>query len=201
MTPTPSHPWMTNGQPIPIPVWKSSDHVMRALGCAAILMPAQVRRDMKGTLDIRPEDPAQADVINLIAASDEYLASLYPAESNHSLDIASLGRPEVTFFVARLDGKAVGCGAILRDKKEYAEIKRMFVARDARGTGVGRRILEKLEAAAIEQGYTMLRLETGVSQPEAIALYRSSGFVEIEPFGDYMADPLSIFMEKRLSDK
>ncbi|HUY26316.1 MAG TPA: GNAT family N-acetyltransferase [Candidatus Binataceae bacterium] len=152
-------------------------------------------------LDIQPEDPAQPDVISLIAASDEYLASLYPAQSNHSLDIASLGRPEVTFFVARLDGKAVGCGAISRRKKEYAEIKRMFVARNARGTGVGRRVLKTLEAAAFEQGYRVLRLETGISQPEAIGLYRSAGFVEVEPFGDYMADPLSIFFEKRLTDK
>ncbi|MHB8382122.1 MAG: GNAT family N-acetyltransferase [Candidatus Binataceae bacterium] len=158
-------------------------------------------RQAKGALDIRPEDPTQADVIRLIAASDEYLASLYPAESNHSLDIASLGRPEVTFLVARLDGRAIGCGAIIRRKKEHAEIKRMFVARDARGTGVGRRILEKLERTAFEQGCRMLRLETGVSQPEAIGLYRSAGFVEGEPFGDYTRDPLSIFMEKRLSDK
>jgi len=86
-------------------------------------------------LDIRPENPDQEDVITLIAASDEYLASLYPAESNHSLDIASLARPEVTFFVARIDGKAVGCGAISCRKKEYAEIKRMFVAHNARETG------------------------------------------------------------------
>jgi len=152
-------------------------------------------------LDIRPENPAQADVIRLIAASDEHLASLYPPESNHALDIASLGRPDVTFFVARLDGKAVGCGAISRRKKEYAEIKRMFVARDARGTGVGRRVLRTLEAAAFEQGYRVLRLETGISQPEAIGLYRSAGFFEVELFGEYMADPLSIFMEKRLIDK
>jgi putative acetyltransferase len=154
----------------------------------------------KPALEIRPENPAQPDVISLIAASDEYLASLYPPASNHSLDIASLARPEVTFFVARLEGKAVGCGAISR-QKDYAEIKRMFVARDARGTGVGRRILTTLEAAAFEQGYTVLRLETGVSQPEAIGLYRSAGFVEVEPYGDYVADPLSIFMEQKLSDK
>ncbi|MHB8382053.1 MAG: GNAT family N-acetyltransferase [Candidatus Binataceae bacterium] len=148
-----------------------------------------------------PGDPAQADVISLIAASDKYLASLYPAESNHSLDIVSLGGSEVTFFVARIDGKAVGCGAIVCPEKQYAEIKRMFVAADARGSGVGRRILRKLETEAFEQGYRVLRLETGVSQPEAIGLYRSAGFIEIEPFGDYVADPLSIFMEKRLSDR
>jgi putative acetyltransferase len=152
-------------------------------------------------LDICPENPDQEDVITLITASDEYLASLYPAESNHSLDIASLARPEVTFFVARLDGKAVGCGAISCRKKEYAEIKRMFVAHHARGTGVGRRVLNTLEEAAFKQGYRVLRLETGVSQPEAIGLYRSAGFVEVEPFGDYKADPLSTFMEKRLSDE
>ncbi|HYA35023.1 MAG TPA: GNAT family N-acetyltransferase [Candidatus Binataceae bacterium] len=150
------------------------------------------------TIDIRTESPNQSEVVTLIAASDAYLASLYPAESNHLADVETLSRPEVTFLVARMAGKAVGCGAILRRGREYAEIKRMFVAPEARGIGLGRLILDKLERAASEQELKILRLETGIRQPEALALYRSAGFDEIEPFGDYVADPLSVFMEKRL---
>jgi len=55
-----------------------------------------------------------------------------------------------------------------------------------------------VEAAAIARGAGLLRLETGTRQPEAIGLYRATGYVEIQPFGSYRADPLSIFMEKRL---
>ena len=74
----------------------------------------------------------------------------------------------------------------------------MFVSPAARGRKLGRRLLQKLEAVAAERGATKLRLETGGKQPEALALYASSGFVEIGPFGKYGPDPLSIFMEKPL---
>jgi uncharacterized protein len=80
------------------------------------------------------------------------------------------------------------------------EIKRMFVDPAARGRQVGRRLLEKLEEIAREGGATALRLETGIKQPEAIALYRSCGFVEIVAFADYQPDPLSVFMEKPMTN-
>jgi putative acetyltransferase len=68
----------------------------------------------------------------------------------------------------------------------------------ARGQGLGKKLLDNIESTARERRLGCLRLETGIRQPEAIQLYRSSGFVEIEPFGDYMPDPLSLFMEKPL---
>ncbi|HYE00550.1 MAG TPA: GNAT family N-acetyltransferase [Alphaproteobacteria bacterium] len=148
---------------------------------------------------IATETPDQPEVLALLAQSDAYMAALYPAESNHLLDIAALLRPEVTFLVARLDGRAVGCAALVRCGADWAEIKRMFVDPAARGHKLGRRLLQALEAAASEQGIAILRLETGISQPEALALYRTAGFAEIEPFGDYKPDPLSLFMEKRLA--
>ena len=80
-----------------------------------------------------------------------------------------------------------------------AEIKRMFVVPEARGRGAGRRLLERLIEAARAEGITVLRLETWVKQPEAIGLYRAAGFEDIGPFGSYAADPLSLFMEKRLA--
>jgi putative acetyltransferase len=81
---------------------------------------------------------------------------------------------------------------------EYGEIKRMFVRADARGLKIGRRLLAALEAQARREGLTVLRLETGIYQPEAHALYRAVGFSESGPYGGYAPDPLSIFMEKRL---
>jgi len=149
-------------------------------------------------IDLAIESPDQEEIHALLEASDTYMAELYPAESNHMLDVSALCRPEVTFIVARMDGRAVGCGAIVESMEGWAEIKRMFVSPRARGHNIGRRLLQKLEATAIEKGLPRLRLETGTKQPEALALYRSAGFVEIGPFGKYAPDPLSLFMEKRL---
>jgi putative acetyltransferase len=150
-----------------------------------------------GALAISVERPDQADVAPLLAASDAYAASLYPAESNHLLAPDALLGPAVTFFVARAAGRAVGCGALVR-KDGYGEIKRMFVAEAARGQGAGRYLLAAIEAAARAAGLDILRLETGIRQPEALQLYRTSGFRDSGPFGEYGPDPLSVFMEKAL---
>ena len=131
------------------------------------------------SLRLQIEDPDSPEVRALLESSAAYAAGLYPAESNHMLDLQALRRPSVTFVVARLDGHAVGCGAIVRSGEDWVEIKRMFVDPAARGQQVGRRLLEKLEEIARESGATALRLETGIKQPEAIGLYRSPrGFVE-----------------------
>ncbi|HEY6922362.1 MAG TPA: GNAT family N-acetyltransferase [Steroidobacteraceae bacterium] len=149
-------------------------------------------------IDLAIESPDQPEIHALLEASDTYMAELYPAESNHMLDVSELCRPEVTFLVARVEGRAMGCGAIVESAEGWAEIKRMFVSPLARGRSLGRRLLQKLEETAISKGIPLLRLETGIKQPEALALYRSAGFVEIEPFGKYRPDPLSLFMEKPL---
>ena len=147
---------------------------------------------------ITREDPDQPEIRALLAASDSYMAALYPAESNHLLDVTALRQANVRFLVARLDGAAVGCGAIVRSSEDWAELKRMFVSPAARGQRLGRRLLDALEGLARDSGATRLRLEMGIHQPEALALYRSAGFEEIGPFGAYLPDPLSLFMEKRL---
>ena len=146
---------------------------------------------------IQIESPRADGVAELIAALDGYLSSLYPPSSNHFLDLGQLSRPDVRFFVARRDGTPLACGA-LRIDAGYGEVKRMYVAPRARGQGWGRAILETLEAEAARAGLGLMRLETGIHQAEAIALYRSSGYVDCPPFGEYQADPLSRFMEKRL---
>ncbi len=142
-------------------------------------------------------DPNDPQVTRMIADSDRYYADLYPAESNHLLEPASLRARNVSFFVAR-DGEAVcGFGAIVATPPS-GEIKRMYVDRSARRRGIGRDLLMAIERRARELQLGHLRLETGVRQPEAIALYAAHGFTEIGPFGDYKPDPLSIFMEKAL---
>lgn len=147
------------------------------------------------------EDPDQADIIELLRASDVLMAELYPTESNHLLDVAALQRPEVTFFVVREAGAAVGCGAWVRRDARGAELKRMFVTPAARGRRLGRGVLQAIEADAQKAGIAEMKLETGVLQPEALGLYRSNGYVECAPFAPYQFDPLSVFMSKMLGSE
>ncbi|NNG25404.1 GNAT family N-acetyltransferase [Telluria aromaticivorans] len=147
---------------------------------------------------INAETPDQLDVRAMLDKLDAYCASLYPAESNHLMDIASLLAGDVLFLVARdVDGAAVGCAALVR-REGYGEIKRMVVDETRRGRGTGRKLLEQLATFARMSGVNTLKLETGIHQPEAIGLYERFGFVRCEPFGDYGPDPLSLFMEKPL---
>jgi putative acetyltransferase len=144
------------------------------------------------------ENPTAGDVLALLRQSDAYHASLYPAASNHLMSADELVRDNVRFLVARSAGVAVGCGALLIGPEREAEIKRMFVATHLRGRQLGRQILVALESQALAEAVGILRLETGVRQPAALALYRSHGYIERGPFGSYAADPLSTFFEKRL---
>jgi putative acetyltransferase len=151
-------------------------------------------QDNAATLAIESAD--QPEVQALLRQSDAYMAGLYPAESNHLVDVGVLCASNARFLVARLDGAAVGCGALIVGADGEAEIKRMFIAPQARGTGLGRRILEALEGAGRAEGMRVIRLETGVRQPEALGLYRRLGYRERGPFGSYKPDPLSTFFEK-----
>ena|SRR5688572_30539754 len=148
---------------------------------------------------IARESPRQNDVVALVRQSDALMQSLYPAESNHLVDIDQLAAPQVHFFVARENGRALGCGAFVLGADGHAEMKRVFVSPAARGKGVARALMKALEREAAQRGVTLMQLETGIKQPEAIALYRKFGYAERGPFGSYKSDPLSLFMEKRLA--
>jgi putative acetyltransferase len=150
------------------------------------------------TISIALETPRQDVVLDLLARSDAYSKALYPPESNHLIDTNALAQPNVRFYVARLSGAALGCGALVLGLDGQAELKRMFVDEQARGRGIGRLLLETLEATALRESVRLIQLETGVSSHEALALYRRSGYRERGPFGSYWADPLSIFMEKEI---
>jgi GNAT superfamily N-acetyltransferase len=97
-----------------------------------------------------------------------------------------------------VDGLDVACGGVCRYDAATAEIRRMYVLPAHRGSGFSRLMLAALEDEARGLGYNRVRLETGVHQQEALALYRSSGFEEIPRYGPYVDDELSVCFEKRL---
>jgi putative acetyltransferase len=114
------------------------------------------------------------------------------------VDVDALAASDALFLVARRNGELLGSIAFRIIAPGHAEIKRMFVRTQARGNGVGRRLLEALEDAARQRNVDHISLETGIRQPEAIGLYRASGYRDCPPFGTYTPDPLSLFMTKRL---
>ena len=143
-------------------------------------------------------DPAEPSVRVLIEELDQYMIPLYPVESNHLLDIETLRQPEMRFFAASVDDEVVGCGGCwLHDG--YAEIKRVYVSPKARGLGLAKKLMQRIEAEAVAHDKLVARLETGIHQPEALGLYRAIGYADRGPFGDYAEDPNSVFMEKALA--
>lgn len=154
--------------------------------------------DRPADIVIAREPPRQPEVEALVRELDRLMESLYPAESNHLLDMSTLEKPDIRFFVARRGGTAVGCGAYRVLDRRHGEIKRMFVSPSQRGTGLGRAILAHIEAQARAEGVERLSLETGIFQPEALGLYRAAGYLDGNPFGSYRFDPLSAFLTKPL---
>ena len=134
----------------------------------------------------------------MISELESELDPLYPRTSRHGYSVDELLRKGVAFFVTRHEGAAAGCGGVQVYGTEYGEIKRMYVRPGFRGLGLGTRMLERLAAHGRAQGVSVLRLETGIYQLEAIALYERFGFRRVAPFGAYRADPLSVFYEMRI---
>jgi putative acetyltransferase len=149
-------------------------------------------------ITIAPESPATPDGRALIAELDAYLIPLYPPASHHGYPVEKLLAEAVDFFVVRVAGAAAGCGAVKIFPADYAELKRMFVRPSFRRLGLGRKMIAYLEAFSLQKGIRIIRLETGISQPEAIGLYERMGYTRIGPFGEYQPDPLSYFYEKRV---
>jgi putative acetyltransferase len=130
---------------------------------------------------------------------DEHLQSmraLSPPESVHALDLEKLRRPEITFWSAWEGEVLLGCGALLELDRRHGEVKSMRTPEARRRTGAGRALLAHIIDAARARGYERLSLETGAVAAFAPAhrLYESAGFTRTGPFGDYAADPNSVFM-------
>jgi putative acetyltransferase len=152
----------------------------------------------ENTLEIAPEALAGAVAAALIADLNAELSALYPepGATHFHLDPGEVAPGAGAFLVARLRGRPVGCGALRRLREatlvrevgpQVGELKRMYVAPEARGLGIGRALLIRLEAEARTLGLERLVLETGTRQTEALALYRRAGFTDIPPYGEYAA--------------
>jgi putative acetyltransferase len=149
----------------------------------------------------KPVAPDSAGARRLLGLSDQYLSSLYPPETNHLESVAALQQPHVYFLGIEHAGELVACGAakLMNYDAPYGEIKRVYVLQEHRGKGYARNIMLALEAWLRNQGVGVIRLELGISQPEALGLYGSLGYRERGPFGTYDGNPFSIFMEKLLA--
>jgi len=150
------------------------------------------------TVRIERADPMGPDARALVAELDAYLDALYPPENNYLLDTAALAAPEVRFWLARDGDRPLGCVALKRLPDSDGELKRMYVRPAARGSGLGCRLLGTVEAEARSLGLRRILLETGTDQPEAIRLYRAAGYLPCEPWGDYRADPLNLYLARTL---
>ncbi len=115
---------------------------------------------------------------------DRRFADGFDPDISISADVDELTEPAGLLLVARLHGKAIGCGALKFHHDQPAEIKRMWVGPSARGLGLGRRLLRELEQRAAERGANAVRLETNGTLVEAIGLYRSAGYTEVPAFND-----------------
>jgi putative acetyltransferase len=145
---------------------------------------------------------ATPEVHELIGELNDVLGAAYESHQRHGLSIVQLFGPNVRFFLARLDGLAVGCGGVAVFD-DYAEVKRMYTRPAARGRGVAKALLYRIEDEARGANKSVLRLETGTYQKEAIGLYEHMGFRPRGPFGPYAAMlacniETSLFFEKIL---
>jgi putative acetyltransferase len=150
------------------------------------------------SVTIAPEQPDAADARTLIAELEAHLEPLYPRASRHGYSVEQLLAEGVAFFLIRENGVPAGCGGVKLVGSEYAELKRMYVRPQFRGTGLAKLMLKHLTGYVEGRGIRLLRLETGIHQLAAIALYERMGFRRMPPFGAYLEDPLSRFYEKRL---
>jgi putative acetyltransferase len=153
---------------------------------------------MKVTVEAEPFD--SEDASRLVEALDAHLSSRYSPDQRFgpNLKPQHLAPGLGTFLVARTDGRAIGCGAVRRLDGETFEVKRMYVEPSARGLGVAKQILDRLEADAIALGAHRLVLETGVRQAEAIGLYRQAGYRQVDCWGEYLTSETSVCFEKRI---
>ena len=145
---------------------------------------------------------ATDEVRDLINELDRGLSCEYPPEQRHGLSLDSIFQPHVRFFVARLDGVAVGCGGVALFAT-FGEVKRMYVRESVRGRGIASALLTQIELETKNSGLELLCLETGERQFPAMRLYERAGFRRCDAFGQYasmapQAIATSVFFQKQL---
>jgi putative acetyltransferase len=145
---------------------------------------------------------ATEEVRLLIGELDAALSAEYTPEQQHGLALDAIFQPHVRFFLARLDGAAVGCGGVALFS-DFAEVKRMYLRDPARGQGVADAMLARIEQEVRDAGLSLLRLETGDRQVAAMRFYARAGFQRCPAFGAYalmapQSIATSVFFEKRI---
>jgi len=154
--------------------------------------------------EVRPVPYDHPDVAALIARVQEFYTERYGGPDDDPMEAAMFAPPQGAFFVGYLGGEPVATGAWRHAGVERlgsdasAEIKRMYVVPEQAGRGLARAMLAHLERTAAEAGYDVLVLATGLRQPEAMALYESSGYESIRPYGHFEHSELGRAYAKRL---
>jgi len=160
-----------------------------------------------GELQIRQVGYDHPDVGHLITLVQGEYVKRYGGPDESPIDPLDFRPPDGLFAVGYLDGNPVASGGWRRHPGDHpatgwaspaAELKRMFVLDGYRGAGFARAMLGYLEQEAALAGVRWLVLETGDQQPEAIALYHSSGYQPVPPFGHYADSPSSVHLGKEL---
>ncbi|MBK7598698.1 MAG: GNAT family N-acetyltransferase [Acidobacteria bacterium] len=147
-------------------------------------------------MNIKTDDLRHPAIHALLSEHLQNMHEISPPESVHALDLEKLRAPEITFWTAWENDLLLGCGALKELDRKHGEVKSMRTQVSHRRTGAGRAILAHIIEVAKERGYERLSLETGSAEAfkPAQKLYESFGFRYCEPFGDYTADPNSVFM-------
>lgn len=138
-----------------------------------------------GCVEIRVVAYGHPDAVALIERVQQEYVVRHGDVDGTPVDSAQFAEPRGLFLVGHLDGAPVACGGWRARGDGVAELKRMYVAPAARGRGAARAILAELERTAREAGHHKIILETGLRQPEAIALYTSAGYTPVPRFGYY----------------
>ena len=146
-------------------------------------------------------NPDRPDVRQLIDHADSLMLAMYPPQSNHLDGIEELTKPNVCFAGVFIDQQLAGIGAVKIHYADppYGEIKRVFVNPKFRGRKLAIKLMAYLENHLIRKKIALVRLETGDKQTEAIGLYKKLDYKIRGPYGEYIEDPLSVFMEKELT--
>lgn len=153
-----------------------------------------------GPMDIRPDDLTGAQVIQLLSEHLRDVARHSPPESVHALDLDGLHQPGITFWSVWEGDELMGCGALRQLDDKHGEIKSMRTSSAHLRKGVAAQLLQHIIEEACRRSYRRLSLETGSAQAFAPArrLYARFGFEPCGPFADYVEDPCSVFMTRKM---
>jgi GNAT superfamily N-acetyltransferase len=169
------------------------------------VLPAKITghtwRVIVARMSIRIEPRRLSELTEMTALQQAEMAARYGGEGGSGAPPRDeeFVPPEGVFLVALREGVVIGCGGICRHPEGGGEIRRMYVAPEARGAGVGRTVLEALEQWAVDLGFDTLRLETGDRLVDAIRLYERAGYRRGPCWGPYLTDPKSVCFRKSMT--